>query len=372
MFIPKGKVNVNTCEFPARCPSVNAAMKTATCWRRFFNAAFPQTKFAFLFTFLVILITGCAATSRDVMKDASSTHKSTDRVKISEDYAVILANPSDTYEALAEKYLKNRNYAYIIAEFNKNKNITADQQIIIPLKPVNPGGLYPDGYQTVPVLCYHQFSKKKARTKMAVSAEMFDKQMAYLKDNGYNVISLGTLRNFINFKQRPPKNSVVITIDDGWKTMKTIALPILKKYGFKATLFIYTDLIRSEPNNVTLSWKEIKEMVDDGMVDVQSHTISHTDLTKLSEESLEKELAVSQRMIKERLGLNVTSIAYPYGTVDEQVVEKLKKYGYDAGFTVIRGGNAFFYNNYALNRTMIFNNHNMSDFEALLDTFKKQ
>jgi peptidoglycan/xylan/chitin deacetylase (PgdA/CDA1 family) len=175
----------------------------------------------------------------------------------------------------------------------------------------------------------------------------------------------------MNFKQRPPKNSVVITIDDGWKTMKTIALPILKKYGFKATLFVYTDLIRSEPNNVTLSWNEIKEMVDEGIIDVQSHTVSHTDLTMLSEESLEKELAASQRMIQEKLGLNVTSIAYPYGTVDEQVVEKLKKYGYEAGFTVIRGGNAFFYNNYALNRTMIFYNHNIDDFAELLDTFKK-
>jgi peptidoglycan/xylan/chitin deacetylase (PgdA/CDA1 family) len=346
-------------------------MKTATCWMRFFNTAFQQLKYTFLFTFLVILVTGCAATSKDVMKDASYKHESTDRVRISEDYAVILANPSDTYEALAEKYLKNKDLADIIAEFNKNKNIAAGQQIIIPLKPVNPGGLYPDGYQIVPVLCYHQFSKKKTRTKIAVSAEMFDKQMAYLKDNGYNVISLSTLHNFMNFKQRPPKNSVVITIDDGWKTMKTIALPILKKYGFKATLFVYTDLIRSEPNNVTLSWNEIKEMVDEGIIDVQSHTASHTDLTMLSEESLEKELAASQRMIQEKLGLNVTSIAYPYGTVDEQVVEKLKKYGYEAGFTVIRGGNAFFYNNYALNRTMIFYNHNIDDFAELLDTFKK-
>jgi len=350
-------------------------MKPATCLMRIFNTVFQKLRYTFLFTLLVILVilmTGCAAPLKDVMKDASSMHASADRVKISEDYAVILANPSDTYESLAEKYLKNKNYADIIAAYNKNKNITTDQQIIIPLKPVNPGGLYPDGYQTVPVLCYHQFSKKKTRTKIAVSAEMFDKQMAYLKDNGYNVMSLSALRDFINYKQRPPKNSVVITIDDGWKTIKTIALPILKKYGFKATLFVYTDLIRSEPNNVTLSWREIKEMVDGGSIEVQSHTVSHTDLSKLSEESLEKELSESQRIIKEKIGLNVTFIAYPYGTVDEQVVEKLKKYGYEAGFTVIRGGNAFFYNNYALNRTMIFNNHNMSDFESLLDTFKKQ
>ncbi|MBM4272697.1 MAG: polysaccharide deacetylase family protein [Deltaproteobacteria bacterium] len=340
--------------FPLRFPSLN------------------RVSYIFSPLILFILITGCAATSRDIIKDGATLHESTDRVKMSENYAVVLANPSDTYESLAEKYLRDKNLAYIIAEFNKNKNITADQPIVIPLKPVNPGGIMPEGYQTVPVLCYHQFSSKKSRTKIAVSAEMFDGHMAYLKDNGYHVITLSTLRDFIEYKQRPPKNSVVITIDDGWKTMKTIAFPILKKYGFKASLFVYTDLIRSEPNNVTLTWDEIKEMVDEGIIDVQSHTITHGDLTKLSEESLERELAESQRIIKEHLGINATFIAYPYGTIDERVMEKLKKYGYVAGFTVIRGGNAFYHHNYALNRTMIFSNHSIDDFAELVGTFKKQ
>ncbi|MEN6321453.1 MAG: polysaccharide deacetylase family protein [Syntrophaceae bacterium] len=307
-----------------------------------------------------------------MVKEKPLKFEASDRVQISEDYAVVLATASDTYESLAEKYYGERELAYIIAEFNKNKKIISDKEVIVPLRPANPAGLYPDGYQTVPVLCYHQFSKKKSSSKISISEEMFEQQMEYLKKNGYTVISLNTLHNFINYKRRPPKNSIVITIDDGWKTAKTIAAPILKKYGFNATLFIYTDLIRSKPNNVTLCWDEIKEMIDEGIVEVQSHTASHSDLTKLKESSIERELEESQKIIKENLGINVKYLAYPYGNFNDQVIDKLKKYGYEVAFTVIKGGNAFFYNNVSLNRSMVFNSDDIDDFTQLLETFKRE
>ena len=325
-----------------------------------------------LITFLLLLMSGCAAPSKEMVKEKAVRLEESDRARISEDYAVVLANSSDTYESLAEKYYGDRRLAYIIAEINKNRSIVPDQDIVIPLKPANPGGFYPGGYQTVTVLCYHQFSKKKTGTKISISEEMFDQQMAYLKQNGYNVISLNTFYNFINYKRRPPKNSVVITIDDGWKTAMTIAAPILKKYGFKATLFVYTDLIKTKPNNVTLCWDEIKEMIDEGVIEVQSHTVSHADLTKITEESLERELEESQRVIKENLGINATSIAYPYGKFNTEVVEKLKKFGYETGFTVIKGSNPFFTNNFSLNRSMIFNSNDIDDFTQSLETFRQE
>lgn len=323
----------------------------------------------FLFLFL---IGACATPSKDVVKENALKPEVSDRVRISEDYAVVMATSSDTYESLAEKFYRDRRLAYIIAEYNKNKKIASDKEVIVPLKPINPGGLYSEGYQTVPVLCYHQFSKKTSSSKISISEEMFDQQMEYLKNNGYTVISLNTLHNFLNYKRRPPKNSIVITIDDGWKTAKTIAAPILKKHGFTATLFIYTDLIRSKPNNVTLCWDEIKEMMDEGIVEVQSHTASHSDLTKLKEASIERELEDSQKIIKEHLGINVKYLAYPYGNFNDQVIDKLKKYGYEVAFTVIKGGNAFFYNNFSLNRSMVFNSNDIDDFTQLLETFKRE
>jgi peptidoglycan/xylan/chitin deacetylase (PgdA/CDA1 family) len=306
-----------------------------------------------------------------VVKEKVLKPEVSNRARISEDYAVVMATSSDTYESLAEIFYGDQKLAYIIAEFNKNKKILSDEEVIVPLRPINPGGLYSEGYQTVPVLCYHQFSKKKSSSKISISEEMFDQQMEYLKKNGFTVISLNTLHNFLNYKRRPPKNSIVITIDDGWKTAKTIAAPILKKYGFTATLFIYTDLIRPKPNNVTLCWDEIKEMMNEGIVEVQSHTASHSDLTKLKEASIERELEDSKKIIKENLGINVKYLAYPYGNFNDQVIDKLKKYGYEVAFTVIKGGNAFFYNNYALNRSMVFNSNDIDDFTQLLETFKR-
>jgi len=301
-----------------------------------------------------------------------------DNERKSEDYAVIIASPSDTYELLSEKYYGDKRLSYIITEFNQSQPITPHKEVIIPLKSLNPSGLYPDGYQIIPILCYHQFSKTKSKDKMVVNEEMFDKQMAYLKENNYNVITLREFFDFVSYKRRPPKNSIVITIDDGWSNVKTIATPILKKYGFKATLFVYTDLIKS--SKITLSWDDIKEMLNDGVIDVQSHTKFHTDLSKTKDNEsegayikhLEKEIGESQRIIEQRLGVKPTFLAYPYGTFNDAVIDTLKKYQYEGAFTVIRGGNPFFYNNFSLNRSMVFNSEKIEDFIKQLETFKKE
>jgi len=290
----------------------------------------------------------------------------------SEEYVVIIATASDTYPALARTYLGDEKLAYLIAESNNDDIITQGKQLVIPLKPVNPGGIYSNGYQTVPVLCYHQFSIKKTPNKISVSEETFDRQMAYLKNNGYTVISLGQFFDFIEYRRRPPKKSVVITIDDGWKTARTIAYPILRKYGVSATLFVYTDLIKSRSSSTALSWDDINEMVKSGIIEVQSHTATHPDLTKISASQLQKEISEPQRILQSRTGVTASFLAYPYGTFNQDVIETMQKNGLKAGFTVLRGGNAFFQNAWSLNRSMVFNSDKLEDFEKLLDTFHQE
>lgn len=294
------------------------------------------------------------------------------RERRSEDYVVIIAEASDSYESLAKTYLGDGKLAYLISEFNDSAPIVPGKDVVIPIKPVNPGGLYADGYQTVPVLCYHQFSAKKSKNRISVSAETFDRQMAYLKDNGYSVITLKQFDDFIEYRRRPPKKSVVITIDDGWKTVKSIAYPILKKYGFTAVLFVYTDLIKSKQSSVTLSWDDVREMVESGVIEVESHTVTHADLTKVGDDQIRKEVADSQKVIKARLGVTSTFLAYPYGNFNDSVVEAMQKSGYKVGFTVIRGENAFFHNTWSLNRSMVFNSEKIEDFSRLLETFRRE
>lgn len=338
---------------------------------------FSRRALLFVFLSVIFLAGGCSTvTTEKISKTLPELDESKprvvarERVRRSDDYVVLIAEASDTYKSLAATYLGDEKLDYIISEFNDNKPVVAGSDVAIPLKPVNPGGLYADGYLTVPVLCYHQFSPNKSSNKLIISNEAFDRQMSYLKNNGYNVITLKQLLDFIEYRRRPPPKSVVITIDDGWKTVRTIAYPTLKKYGFSAVLFVYTNLIKSRQSSVTLSWDDLQEMVDSGVIEVESHTASHADLTKLSEEQVNRELRDSQQSIKSRLGVTPVFLAYPYGNFNDKTVEIMRTYGYKGGFTVIRGATAFFHNNFSLNRSMVFNSEKIEDFTKLLETFR--
>lgn len=290
----------------------------------------------------------------------------------SADYVVVIANPADSYASLAGSYLGDQKLAYLISEFNKNAPIIPGKRVVIPLQPANPGGLYPNGYQTVPVLCYHNFIHNKSTNKIIVTEEEFDRQMAYLKNNGYAVLTLKQLLEFIEFRRRPPQKSVVITIDDAWKTAKTIAYPILKKYGYKAVLMVPTDNIKAEQNSSTLTWDELRELVGTGTFEIGSHSISHGDMSKMPDDQVRRELGESQQIIKKMTGVTPIVMAYPYGVFNDKILAYMRAYGYKAGFTVVRGGNASFNHPYSLNRSMIFHSENITDFIKKLDTFRRE
>jgi peptidoglycan/xylan/chitin deacetylase (PgdA/CDA1 family) len=330
----------------------------------------------YLFIVTLILISwGCAIFTPSSRTSAQSGGKLTPPTKQeirSSDYVIVTAAPGDTYQSLARTYLGNERFSYLIEEFNRNSPINPGKVIVVPLKPVNPGGLYPDGYQTVPVLCYHRLSSKKNSSKITVSEENFDRQMNYLKNSGYHTLTLQEFLDFIDYKMRPPKKSVLITIDDGWKSARTIAMPILKKYGFNAVMVLYTGLVSSKNNPLTLSWNDVKVMKESGVFEFGSHTVTHSDLNKLSSEQLNRELSESQRVIYEKIGVKTDTLAYPDGLFDQNVITAMKKHGYRAGFTVIRGGNPFFNNPFALNRSMVYNSDKLDNFTKLLETYRRE
>jgi biotin operon repressor len=224
---------------------------------------------------VIILIGGCAAGKVETKPEGVPQEKPRERM---EDFGfqAIRVGQGDTLSSLAKKYLGDATMDWFIAEFNGITAITPGQELIIPLKPYDKGGLSLRGYQTVPVLSYHQFSET-VTNKMTVSRSAFEEQMKFLKDDGYHVITIDDLLDFLDFKKQVPKKSVVITIDDGWRSMYDIAFPILKQYGYPATLFVYTDLITGSYK--TLSWDLIQKMAESG-IDIQCHTKTHRDLTK--------------------------------------------------------------------------------------------
>ena len=108
----------------------------------------------------------------------------------------------------------------------------------------------------IPILAYHNFTEDES-SSYKINIIEFEKQMDYLAAHNYSVISLSELLAGLRTGQLPPK-PVVITIDDGFKSTYTLAYPVLKKYNFPVTLFIYTNFI--DKNNGSLTWEEIREM----------------------------------------------------------------------------------------------------------------
>ena len=329
----------------------------------------------------LLLITGCAmsqkkttarhATLPQMLSQESDLVQS--HVRIFPDFVAVIALPGDTFSSLAAKYLNDPSLDWFISEFNDVTSLRPGQELIIPLHDYERGGVSLRGYQAVPVLSYHKFARNNS-DNMTVSERSFEEQMRFLKKNGYHVVSLDEFFDFRDFRAQIPKKSVVITIDDGWRSTYDIAFPILKKYGYTATLFVYTDFILK--TNKTLDWALLTEMSNNG-IDIQSHTKTHRSLNWSDEQesfreyfdSVRKELTESAEIIKKRLNKDVTYLAYPYGDTNPLVIALLVKLGYKGALTVNRGSNPFFTDNYRINRSMIYGDFDLKDFERNLTTF---
>jgi peptidoglycan/xylan/chitin deacetylase (PgdA/CDA1 family) len=189
------------------------------------------------------------------------------------------------------------------------------------------------------VLCYH-IVESPADPRMEVSRDTFRQQMRYLAMTGYSVISLRDLHDYVVGKRASiPHNSVVVTIDDGWRSTYTEVFPEMKARHFPFTVFIYPKIIGQTANAMT--WKQVKEMSDAG-VDIQSHSLSHPFLTQRRHSSLaeadyqqwlQTELSESKRVLEHETGRSVSFLAYPYGDYDSHVAASAAKAGYTAALT---------------------------------------
>ncbi len=276
---------------------------------------------------------------------------------------------------LADKYLEDRSKGWVISEFNSIETITPGQKkvVVVPLEPFNLGGLEPMGYQTVPILAYHRFSKSRSK-KINVSEKAFEAQMKFLKENNYHVIGLNQLSDFCEYNAPIPSKAVVITIDDGSQSFWDIAFPILKKYNYPFTIFIHTAFIG---NKRTLTWDQLKQIAEHGG-NIQSFTMSHRNLAKIRKKEsfreylidVEKEIVQSKQKIKRKLDQECQYMAYPYGATNQLIIKLLKKHGYRAALGTDRGSNPFFVIRYNMHRSFIFSDYDLKKFKKNLVIYK--
>ena len=186
------------------------------------------------------------------------------------------------------------------------------------------------------VLCYHRITDKPARYTNLQPAE-FEKQMEYLHKHNFNIVPLKTIVDAMQYGTELPKNTVALTFDDGYKDNYTVAYPLLKKYSFPATLFIYPNYISN--GGAALTWEDLKKMAVDPLISIQSHTYTHSDLGKVSRRAgadakLKHELIDSKNTLEQKLGIKTDTLAYPYGVFNPKVLQQTKAAGYRSAFTI--------------------------------------
>ena len=193
---------------------------------------------------------------------------------------------------------------------------------------------------TVPILTYHYFGYERDQDKgwrlplLFVTPEHFERQMRYLKDKHYNVISLDELVEGMKKGKKFVHNTVVITIDDGHRSIYTYAYPELKKNGFPVTVFLITNRIGVDPDY--LSWDQVNEMFKHG-ISFDGHTKNHVYLpTENNKDVLWDEIAGSKEDIEKHIGASVDYFAYPLGGFTQKAEMFVKKAGYKGACTTNR------------------------------------
>jgi peptidoglycan/xylan/chitin deacetylase (PgdA/CDA1 family) len=208
--------------------------------------------------------------------------------------------------------------------------------------------------QTI-IFCYHRLVDKVRYPGTEITSAAFEAQMQQLKDAGITVISMQDLLAWKRGEKNIPPRCAVITFDDGWKSQYEIAWPIMKKFGYPFTMFIYTEGVRggSLGGGEAITWEQLADMRDNG-VDIQAHSATHQDLreghnimlvaggkrtrTKLTgseyEQWVQNEVVGSKQLLEQRLGIKVNCFAVPFGNYNEHVKEIARNSGYEAMFTV--------------------------------------
>lgn len=206
-------------------------------------------------------------------------------------------------------------------------------------------------YRHPRVLMYHMVSPHRKGAKfngLRVSPKRFEAQLAFLKEDGWHFFTLSEL--WRKWDELPEK-SVAITFDDGYADNLHNALPLLKKYGAKATIYVVVDRhdrdwsISKKAHHNTgelaqerkLTDEEVVALVDSGCVEIASHTLTHINMATTLESEKREELLASKRQLELLTSVQVCSFAYPFGIYGRDDVALVGECGYETAVTTIDG-----------------------------------
>jgi len=196
----------------------------------------------------------------------------------------------------------------------------------------------------VPVLMYHSFScaATPAFRRFALPPERFRAHLEHMAAAGYSTYTFAQLVTAFAAGTTLPGRPVVITVDDGHKSVYTDMLPLVKKYQIPVTLFIYPSAISNA--SYAMTWNQLREIKETGLFDFQSHTYWHPNFKKDKvrlrpaeyESSVIMQLKKSKERLEKELNVRVNMLAWPFGIYDDDLIHQAKAAGYVATFTMER------------------------------------
>lgn len=216
---------------------------------------------------------------------------------------------------------------------------------------------------TSPFLLYHKIDLPTADVKVRgafTPPKAFARQLETLKKLDFTFATAGEMAAYFLENGEFPKRTVAITFDDGWKDNLTNALPILQKFGAKATIFLVTSCLGKTTDLVTaegegprehLSAADVQKMSSEG-VEFGSHTHTHHHLDKLESAEIHTELRISKQLIEDITQRPCTTFAYPAGFFNDSAKEAVEAAGFQIAFTTVYSG-ASDLDRFAINRTEI-------------------
>lgn len=205
-------------------------------------------------------------------------------------------------------------------------------------------GTIPWGESVTPILCYHSIDGRGRPTSTPL--ESFEGQMRRLRVLGYRTMAFGALVKDLKSGQPLPAKSIALTFDDGFRSVKELAIPVLAELEFCAGIAVVTGLCdrQLEPSAIGVEAKaddflsrgEVRSLAESG-VEILSHSASHRRLPALSDADLWEEVAGSKSRLEDLTGRPVDFFVYPFGAYDDRVVAAAARAGYRGACTIDPG-----------------------------------
>ena len=200
----------------------------------------------------------------------------------------------------------------------------------------------------LPILYYHHICEPPVgtpSTSVFMEPERFAAQLRLLRWLGYKSISVDEFCNALETGHRPQGRRVLITFDDGHADNYVNALPLLKQYGFTATIFVAAGFIGKRirfahtvdpEGDPVMTEEQIRNWMQQGM-DIQSHGLTHRNLAQLGETEVRQELTESRKILEQVTGKAIDYFCYPFGSFRRSTLDWVAEAGYRAAFSTMRG-----------------------------------